>query len=169
MLLYEYGRWANNRILRAVSALTPEQFTRDLGGGFRSVRDTLVHMVGGEWGWIAYFKEPFPSPTLLADLWARHDALFTAEAFPDVAEVQVKWAEVAREQAEFVRGVTNESLVRTLPLGTAQVTLGQLMQHLANHSTYHRGQIALMLRQLGVKPPAADFHVFLAETFRAGG
>lgn len=98
MLLYEYGRWANNRILRAVSALTPEQFTRDLGGGFRSVRDTLVHMVGGEWGWIAYFKEPFPSPTLLADLWARHDALFTAEAFPDVAEVQVKWAEVARNR-----------------------------------------------------------------------
>jgi len=48
--LFEYDRWANNRILQAVSALSPEQLTRDLGGSFRSVRDTLVHIIGGEWG-----------------------------------------------------------------------------------------------------------------------
>jgi uncharacterized damage-inducible protein DinB len=48
-LLYEYDRWANNRVLRAVSTLSAEQFTRDLGGSFRSVRDTLVHIIGGEW------------------------------------------------------------------------------------------------------------------------
>jgi uncharacterized damage-inducible protein DinB len=41
-LLYEYDRWANNRVLQAVSTLSPEQFTRDLGGSFRSVRDTLL-------------------------------------------------------------------------------------------------------------------------------
>ena len=48
-LLYEYDRWANNRVLRAVCALCEEQFTRDLGGSFRSVRDTLLHIVGGDW------------------------------------------------------------------------------------------------------------------------
>ncbi len=47
-LLYEYDRWANNRVLQAVSALSVEQFTRDLSSGFRSVRDTLVHIIGGE-------------------------------------------------------------------------------------------------------------------------
>ncbi len=47
-LLYEYGRWANNRVLQASPrSLTAEQFTRDLGGSFRSVRDTLVHIIGG--------------------------------------------------------------------------------------------------------------------------
>jgi hypothetical protein len=41
-LLYEYDRWANNRILQAVSALSVEQFTSDLGGGIRCdlIRDT---------------------------------------------------------------------------------------------------------------------------------
>ena len=67
-LLYEYDRWANNRILQAVSKLTAEQFTRDLGGGFRSVRDTLVHIVGGEWGWLTYWREPSPSSALLRRL-----------------------------------------------------------------------------------------------------
>lgn len=37
------------------------------------------------------------------------------------------------------------------------------MQHLPNHSTYHRGQVALMMRQLGAEPMATDFRVFLAE------
>jgi len=55
-LLYKYDRWANNRVLQAVSALSPEQFTHDLGGSFRSVRDTLVHIIGGEWGWLTYWK-----------------------------------------------------------------------------------------------------------------
>ena len=44
-LLYEYDRWANGRVLQAASALSPEQFTRDLGGSFVSVRDTLVHII----------------------------------------------------------------------------------------------------------------------------
>src|SRR6202046_5857282 len=43
-LLYEYDRWANNRVLQAVSTLSAEEFTRDLGGSLGSVRATLVHM-----------------------------------------------------------------------------------------------------------------------------
>ncbi len=162
-LLYEYDRWANNRVLQAVSALSADQFTHDLGGSFRSVRDTLVHIIGGEWIWLAYWKEPPHSPTLLAELRKRRDTLFNPDAFPSVAAVQSKWVEVEKEQAEFVSRVTNESLEKMLPFRTTQIRLAHLMQHLANHSTYHRGQVALMMRQLDAEPLATDFHVFLVE------
>jgi uncharacterized damage-inducible protein DinB len=162
-LLFEYDRWANNRVLRAVSALSAEQFTRDLGGSFRSVRDTLLHIIGGEWGWLAYWKAPSPDSAFLADLWTRHNVLFSPDAFPDLAAVQTKWEEVEKQQTEFVNQVTNESLERLLPVRATQISLAHLMQHLANHSTYHRGQLALMLRQLGAKPLATDFHLFLLE------
>ena len=162
-LLYEYDRWANNRVLRAVSVLSAEQFTRDLGGSFRSVRDALVHIIGGEWGWLTYWKEPSPSSAFVTDLWTRQDALFDPSGFPNVAAVQLKWAEIEKEQAEFVNRVTNESLEKMLPLRGTQVSLGHLMHHLANHSTYHRGQVALMMRQLDAEPLATDFHVFLME------
>jgi uncharacterized damage-inducible protein DinB len=162
-LLYEYDRWANNRVLQAASALSAELFTRDLGGGFRSVRDTLVHIIAGEWGWLAYWKEPTHGAAFLADLRKRREALFHPEAFPNAAAVRAKWAEVEKEQAEFVNGVTNESLGRMLPFRTTQASLAHLMQHLANHSTYHRGQVALMMRQLDGEPLATDFHVFLVE------
>src|ERR1700690_2935819 len=100
-LLYEFARWANHSVLQAASALGAEEFTRDLGGSFRSVRDTLVHIVGSEWAWLTYWKEPSPSSAFLTDLWPRADALFHPRVFPDLAAVQLKWAEVEREQIEF--------------------------------------------------------------------
>jgi len=162
-LLYEYDRWANHRVFEAASALSAEQFTRDLGGSFRSVRDTLVHIIAGEWGWLTYWKEVSPNSAFLADLKRQLDALFNPDAFPNFAAVQSKWAEVEKEQVEFVNRVTNESLEKMLPFRTTQVRLAHLMQHLANHSTYHRGQVALMMRQLDAEALATDFHVFLLE------
>jgi len=50
-----------------------------------------------------------------------------------------------------------------LPFRGTRLTLMHLMQHVVNHSTYHRGQVALMMRQLGAEPLATDFHVFLLE------
>ena len=72
LLLRTIDRWANNRVLQAASTLNAEKFTRDLGGSFRSVRDTLVHIVGGEWGWLTCWTEPCPSSAFVMDFWTRH-------------------------------------------------------------------------------------------------
>lgn len=162
-ILFAYDRWANNRTIRAASTLSADDFVRDLGGGFRSVRDTLVHIIGGEWLWLAYWKEPPLTPDALAELIARRGVLFNPDELPEAAAVQLKWAEVEKEQIEFVNRVTDELLEEMLPFRTTHVKLAHLMQHLANHSTYHRGQIAYMMRQLHAAPLATDFHVFLVE------
>lgn len=162
-LLYEYDRWANNRVIEFVSALTPEQFTRDLGGAFRSVRDTLVHIAGGEWIWLQYWRADSHSVSFVNDLQKRRDQLFAPALYPAIAAVETKWREVEKEQVAFVETVTDEGLNRMLPFRTIHVSLSHLMQHVANHSSYHRGQIALMMRQLNAEPIATDFHVFLVE------
>jgi uncharacterized damage-inducible protein DinB len=162
-LLYEYDRWANGRVLQAASALSPEQFTRDLGGSFVSVRDTLVHIIRSEWGWLTYWKSTSHSAAFLQDLWDEDNPLFRLGAFPDVIAVARKWAEVEKEQTEFVNSVTEEALRRTLPVLEKQLNLAHLMQHLANHSTYHRGQITSMIRRLGAEPLPTDFAFFLLE------
>jgi len=162
-LLYEYDRWANNRVFQAVSGLSLEQFTRDLGGSFGSVRDTLLHILAGEWTWLVYWREQSHGPALLVELRTRRESLFNPVSFPNVAAVRSKWAEVEEDQIAFVSSLNNASLEKMLPYRTTQLSLAHLMQHLANHSTYHRGQIALMMRQLDADPVATDFHVFLAE------
>jgi uncharacterized damage-inducible protein DinB len=169
-LLFEYDRWANARVLKCGSALTIEQFTKDLGGGFRSVRSTLVHIFGGEWIWIRYWQDPPRSADKLSELRAKRDVLFSLQSLPDISSVCSMWAQVEKEQVEFIRGVTDDALQQRLPFRDGQIKLGYLMQHVINHSTYHRGQISLMMRQLGAEPVATDFHLFMAEQhFEAAG
>ncbi len=160
-LLYDYDRWANQRILNSVSALTLEQFTQDVGGSFHSIRNTLVHILGGSWIWLTYWKNPPRSDADLSALRTRRQAEFDVEKFPDASALTEKWLEVEKDQADFLASLTNNSLNELLPFRTRQIKLVYLMQHVANHATYHRGQVAFMLRQLGVKPPATDFHEFM--------
>lgn len=162
-LLYEYDRWANARVFQSFTALTTGQFTRDLGGSFASVRDTIVHIVAAEWIWLTYWKATSHDDELLAQLRKRRETLFAPHTFPDLGTVRKKWAEVETEQLDFVNGLTDDSLEKILPARGALISLAHLMQHLANHSTYHRGQVSLMLRQLGTDPVATDFHLFLGE------
>lgn len=165
-LVFEYDRWANRRVLEAASGLSTEQFTRDLGGAFSSVRDTLVHIIAGEWVWLEYWKAPSPDSAFLASLRTQRESLFRSELFPDLGAVGRKWSEVEKQQQDFVNGLTDEFFTKMLPFRSTQAKLSHLMQHVANHSTYHRGQISLMMRQLGAKPVATDFHEFLADERR---
>lgn len=163
-LLYEYDRWANDRILKLVAALTPEQFTRDLGGSFPSVRDVLLHMAAAKWAWLEYWKESAPSERVLTELFARSDARLPRASFPTLATLQPNWAEIEKQHVAFISGVTNELLDRMFPVGHTSLSLAHLIRHLSNHSTYHRGQIAMMLRQLGAQAQGTDFAEFLLAT-----
>jgi len=162
-LLYEYDRWANHRVFNAASVLTPEQFTRDLGGSFRSVRDTIVHIVAAEWIWLSYWTEPAPGPATFSELRTRRDAIFDPSLFPDFVSVQSKWVEVEKEQTAFLSRLTDDLLQKLLPTRLGDVRLALQMQHMANHSTYHRGQVSLIMRQLQAQPVGTDFALFVAE------
>ena len=159
--LYEFNFWANQRTLDACAALTPEQFTRDLGSSFGSVRDTLVHICGAEWIWLERWHGRAPT------------ALPPASDFPDLESVRRRWAEVERNLLDYVASLTQEDVQRTLQykttVGMPQAQpLGQCLQHVANHSTYHRGQITTLLRQLGAKPVGTDLIAFYRDAGRAG-
>jgi uncharacterized damage-inducible protein DinB len=162
-LLYEYDRWANKRTFEAASALAPEQFTRNLGGAFSSVRDTLVHILSAEWIWLALWRQPSPSPEFMAELRKRRETLFDPAGFPDLDAVNSKWAEIEKDQIDFVSALSDADLQRMVQSRGGELSLAHLMQHLANHSTYHRGQLSLMMRQLQAQPVPTDFHIFVSE------
>jgi len=155
--LYEYNRWANFRVLDAVSKLTPEQFARDLQSSHRSVRDTLTHILAAEWIWLERWKEESPN------------ALLDPADFPTVESVRRRLSEVANECAEFIDGLTDQSLGEAITYTNTKgeqwtYSLGHMLQHVMNHSTYHRGQVVTMLRQLGAEVNPVDLLVFMDVT-----
>lgn len=155
-LLYDYNAWANHRVLDASAALAPEQFTRNLGSSFASVRDTLAHIYGAEWIWLERFQGRSPS------------SLPDTGQFAELASLRGRWAEHEVNLLRFVAGLTQEDLnhvleYKTLKFGVYRNPLWQSMQHLANHGTYHRGQVTTMLRQLGAQPMLTDLMHFYRE------
>ena len=50
--LFDYGYWANKKLLLVVSQLTPGQFTQSVAGSYGSIRTTLVHVLSADWGWL---------------------------------------------------------------------------------------------------------------------
>ena len=156
--LYEYDRWANARLLAVVSRLKSEQFTKNLGNSFSSIRDTLAHILGAEWIWLERWKGNSPK------------ALLDPKEFPTVDALRARWGRLEKDQADFLRGLSEERLQAALRYTTTEGTpfvqpLWQLMTHLVNHSTYHRGQVITLLRQVGAEPVSTDLVVF----FREGG
>ncbi len=55
-VLLDYHYWARDRLLDAVDRLSPDEFRRDLGSSFGSVRDTLVHTMSAEWVWCSRWE-----------------------------------------------------------------------------------------------------------------
>jgi uncharacterized damage-inducible protein DinB len=151
--LFEYNSWANARTLDSCAVLTPAQLVQDLHSSFPSVRDTLAHIVMAEWIWNERWhgRTPEGRPSWAADA--------------DFAALRSHFDNLDAELIEFISSLEEADLesafeYRNMSGERFAHPLWHSIQHLANHGTYHRGQIATMLRQLGAKPAHTDLIVF---------
>ncbi len=154
---FAYSDWANHRVLAAAAPVSHSDFDRDLGASFGSLRGTLIHIMWGEKRWLQFWVDGStmddPPPA----------------AFPDVGSLVAAWRAVERQRNAFLSELTDDRLNAVLDVRGEKYRLADLFQHLLNHSTYHRGQVTLLLRQLGHTPAATDFRVFVGETVPAPG
>ncbi|MGH9744602.1 MAG: DinB family protein [Candidatus Acidiferrales bacterium] len=154
--LYEYNSWANRRTLDACSALSDERFTRDLGSSFRSIRDTLAHICEVEWLWLERWRGN-------SQISMRPDSDFST-----LDSLRRRWDEVESSLNGYVKNLSADDVARIIEHKTTKgvpqsAPHWQMLQHLVNHGTYHRGQVATMLRQLGATPNSTDLIFFYRE------
>jgi len=161
-LLYDFNAWANRHTLDACAALDSERFLRNLGSSFGSVRDTLAHIYGAEWIWHERWLGRIPSGGLPG-----------GADFPDFDSIRKRLTEMDATLVDYVAALKPEDLhrvveFRTMTSGVISAPLAHFLQHLANHGTYHRGQVVTMLRQLGAKATGTDLLRFYRERAAAG-
>ena len=143
--LLDYHYWARDRMLAAVETLTVEQYTKDLGNSFKSVRDTVVHIYFAEWIWYARWMGNSPLQGL------------NSEDFPDVAAIRRVWNEHEAKVRSLLdrlgdKGVDRVYEYKNLAGQDFKNIFWHMFQHVVNHATYHRGQVTTMVRQLGANP-----------------
>jgi uncharacterized damage-inducible protein DinB len=147
--LFDYSYWANKKLFKVISQLTPEQFTQPVAGSYGSVRNTLVHMMSTEWGWLDRSGGTPRGPRL------------NARDFPTFASVAEQWQRVEGYVRQFLAAARDQDLDRVVQFdigdGPQQaLSVEQMMHHAAVHNVHHRGQIALLLRSLGYVPGNFD-------------
>ena len=150
--LYDYHYWANRKLLGAVSSLTPERFIQDIAGSYGSIRNTLVHVLSAEWGWLDRCGGP-----------PRGERL-NAEDYPTLDLVVETWSRVERDMRAFLAGLTEDDLAREIEFALGgpkhSIPMHGLLEHAVIHAVHHRGQVSLLLRTLGVAPGNYDLLVF---------
>jgi uncharacterized damage-inducible protein DinB len=147
-----YTAWANRRLLDAAAQLTPEQLTRDFQTADKSVLGTLVHVFAGDRIWLARVEGRPPGP-------------FIAEGEHDLPVLQAKWPPVLDQWQRWASSLTEETAAAELSYTDLRgkpwrQPIWQIVLHVVNHGTHHRGQAAGFLRSMSVAPPALDLTVF---------
>jgi uncharacterized damage-inducible protein DinB len=147
--LLDYHYWARDRVLDALEPLTPEQLTRDMGNSFKSIHETVAHLYAAEWAW--HERWHGRSPT----------ALLPADQFPDLGSIRRQWSELEAKIRSYVDGLGDDGASRVIEYKLLSGQAGsspvwQMLQHVVNHASYHRGQITTMLRQVGCTPIGTD-------------
>ena len=154
--LYDYNYWANRKLFSVLSQLTTDEFTRPVGGSYGSVRNTLVHVLSAEWGWLDRCGGTSRGPKL------------KPEDYPTVASLVDAWAKVEGYVRAFLSTLTDADLARDVEFsfgGPATILpVGALLQHSVVHAAHHRGQAAMLLRQLGHTPGDFDYLYFASES-----
>jgi len=154
--LFEYNAWANRRMLDACAALSGEQLVQSVGGSFGSLRNTLAHIIDVEWLYLERWRGSAPAQ------------LPKADTYKDLASLRIRHDIVASDLAASVNKLGAGDLDHLIEFRNTKGTLyrhplWEMLVHLVNHSTYHRGQVTVLLRALDNKPAATDMIAFFRE------
>jgi uncharacterized damage-inducible protein DinB len=153
--LYDYHRWANRRLFDVTAALGEGLASRDAGKqfSFPTIKRMFGHLYGADWIWLSRWKGV--SPTKLP-----------GAEFPTLASIRAPWDDLEREQRAFVEALGPADLARMVEYKNTEgkpfkLELGPLLQHVPNHATHHRSEIATMLTMLSGSPPDTGINSYL--------
>ncbi len=154
--LYAYTRWANAHMLDACATLDAESLVRDMDTSFGSVLGTLEHLFGADWIWLERWNGRIPSGFPAKGTHGTVDSLRAA------------WTMLEDERTRFLSTLDEAKLAEPLRYRNTRgdafaYPLGQLLMHVSNHATYHRGQVMQSVRQLGGTVKTTDYLYWLPE------
>jgi len=151
-----YTAWASMQLVGALGGLTPEELTRDFGTADKSVLGTLVHLFGADRLWLARLKGD-PANRFLSE----EDYHLTV--------LQSDWPALFQQWKDWAAGLTDEVAQAEVSYSDMRGNpwrqpLGQLVLHVVNHGTHHRGQVSGFLRAMGHTPPKLDLVHYYRES-----
>jgi uncharacterized damage-inducible protein DinB len=156
--LLDYHYWARDIILDAVTELPREKFIQPVDSSFKSLRDTVAHIYAADLVW---YKRWMGVST----------SLIPYDQFPDATSIRTAWKDLESSVRQFVdnlgeQGVNRHWEYKLLSGAPDTAPFWEMLVHVVNHASYHRGQVTTLLRQLGAQPPKSTDMITFFRTRR---
>lgn len=159
--LYEYQVWANSQLFNHLEQLPEEAFHAEVTSVFPSVSQTFGHMYIFEQLYLAVLSE-IPNEQIFPQI-----AVWTAEVQgKSVSEMRRLFAGVAEQFRDLLRRTPDPDkamMIEHPKYGRLNTHFSEILRHVVNHGTYHRGNVAAMLRQQGHAGVPTDYMFYLLE------
>jgi uncharacterized damage-inducible protein DinB len=145
----DYTAWASARLVEAAAQLTPDELTRDFGSADKSVLGTLVHVFAADRIWMTRIAGDPPAKFM------------EPERDMHLSVLQNAWPPLLKKWQEWAASLTGESTEAVVSWkdgkgNSFEMPVWQIVLHVVNHGTHHRGQSSGFLRALGKVPPPLD-------------
>jgi uncharacterized damage-inducible protein DinB len=153
----KYNLWANQRIVAVLSGLEQEQLIQKIESSFAGVYPTIFHIWNAENIWLERLQG------ISLNSWPSRDVndKDNLQKFIQTSKLFLEFLEKNHRQKEFPFSEISYSNLKGDFMNNSAY---EIVFHCFNHSSYHRGQIVTMLRQLGVTNiPSTDFIAYLRE------
>jgi uncharacterized damage-inducible protein DinB len=166
----KYNERMNHQILSVVESLNPIDLTENKGAYFKSIIGTLNHILVGDIIWLSRFNfhsesyislkcvTELPKPQSLSDI-LYPDLKSYKYARKIVDSAVINWLNKDINASDFNR---NLEYSNTAGIKSSR-NFGELVSHLFNHQTHHRGQVSTLLNQIGYDIGATDFLLDIPE------
>ena len=134
-----YNIWANHRLIKNLSAQDDTLLTQEMIGSFPTIRATLLHIWFAEMGWLSRLQGKGWDTTKINNFTGSNSELF--EAWQETSEAFKKFVatEDLEKEIQFDKGAE-----------TFSIPAREIVQTVFNHGSFHRGQVVMMMRQLGI-------------------
>jgi len=152
----DYTVWASRRLVNAASSLPAEELTRDFRSADHSILGTLVHVYAADRVWFGRIHGNPPARFIDPENDMRLEVL------------QNDWPALYKRWQEWASGLSEDSIgskisYKDLKGNPYETPLWQIVLHVVNHGTHHRGQVSGFLRALGHTPPPVDLIAYYRE------
>ncbi|MFD0716404.1 DinB family protein [Paenibacillus sp. GCM10027626] len=159
--LYEYHVWANDRLFAHLEQLPKDAFLAEVTSVFPSVSQTFGHMYVFEQLFMSVLAE-VPNENIFPKIPG-----WTEEAQgKTVNEMRRLFADVAEQFRDLLRRTPDPDKEMTIEhpqYGRLDTHFSDILRHVVNHGTYHRGNVTAMLRQQGYAGVPTDYMFYLLE------
>lgn len=150
-----YNIWANQRMTDCISNLSDEQISKEINSSFKSIYATLLHMLDAEniWWQRVKLQEQIDVPSLNF----KGSVLELASSLMKQSKQWKEWVDLVTDAA-----LEHEFIYRNTKKEQFKQPVCEVLLHLFNHQSYHRGQLITMFRQVGLEQvPNTDLIAFL--------